>query len=214
MKKEKKRFLRAALGLLTAFLLWTLAVCFVDVQPIGPRGTSVGLAALNGSFHALTGVHWALYVLTDWLSLVPIFLALMFALLGLVQWMRGKSLRAVDRSLLVLGGFYVLLAAAYVCFEVFPVNYRPVLVDGVLEASYPSSTTILAIGIMSTSDWQLRQRIRKRPLRGGVLFLLRGLAVLLVLGRLLSGVHWLSDIIGGALLSGGLVALYAAMESM
>ena len=213
MKKEKKRFLRAALGLLTAFVLWTLAVCFVDVQPIGPRGTSVGLAALNGRFHTLTGVHWALYVLTDWLSLVPILLALMFAVLGLVQWMRGKSLRAVDRSLFVLGAFYALLLAAYAIFELFPVNYRPVLINGVLEASYPSSTTMLAIGIMSTSILQLRQRIQKRPLRGGVLFLLRCLAVLLVLGRLLSGVHWLSDIIGGVLLSGGLVALYAAMES-
>ena len=127
--------------------------------------------------------------------------------------MRRKSLRAVDRSLFVLGGFYALLLAAYAFFEFFPVNYRPVLMDGVSEASYPSSTTMLTIGIMSTSHWQLRQRIRKRPLRGGALFLLRCFAVFLVLGRLFSGVHWLSDIIGGILLSGGLVALYAAMES-
>ena len=31
-------------------------------------------------------------------------------------------------------------------------------------------------------------------------------------GRLLSGVHWVSDIIGGALLSGGLVMLYDSIQ--
>ena len=209
----KKKLYLYAVFLLVLFVLWTAAVCFVDVEPIGPGGTSVGFAAFNSYFHALTGVHWPLYVLTDWLSLIPLSAVAGFGLLGLMQWMQRKSIRKVDRSLLALGGFYVLLMAAYVFFECFPVNYRPVLIGDALEASYPSSTTMLTIGVMSTEILQLRERIRSKRIRDAALFLLRCFTAFMVLGRLLSGVHWLSDIIGGALLSAGLVALYAAMES-
>jgi len=213
LNKEKKCFLRAAICLLAAFALWTAIVCFVDVQPIGPMCSSVGLATLNSYFHALTGVHLTLYALTDRLSLIPLFAAAGFALLGLMQWICRKSLRAVDRSLLVLGGFYVSLLAAYVVFEYLVVNCRPVLIGGILEASYPSSTIMLSIGIMSTSILQLRRRIRNKSARNGVLFMLWCFMVFMVVGRLLSGVHWLSDIVGGALLSTGLVMLYGMLAS-
>ena len=112
-----------------------------DVQPIGPNGSRVGFAAINGAFHALTGVHWALYTLTDWLGLVPIGIAFGFAVLGLVQLIRRKSLLRVDRDILMLGGFYIVVLAAYVLFETVVINYRPVLIGGKLEASYPSEVT-------------------------------------------------------------------------
>lgn len=111
------------------------------------RGRASGFAAVNGAFHNLTGVHWTLYTITDWLGLVPIGTALGFAVLGLVQLIQRKALRKVDRSILALGGFYLAVMAFYVLFEKAVVNYRPVLIEGVLEASYPSSTTMLALSI-------------------------------------------------------------------
>lgn len=209
MKKRNTGSLWIALGFLAAFALWTALVCHVDVRPIGPNGSRVGLAALNGAFHALTGVHWALYTLTDWLGLIPVAIALGFAALGLWQLLQRKSLFRVDRSLLVLGGFYLAVLAAYLLFEAAAVNRRPVLIDGCLEASYPSSTTLLALCILPTAMLQLRSRIRRDSIRRAVLGLLAALTALLLIGRLISGVHWLSDIVGGALLSAGLVALYA-----
>ena len=208
MERKKLRHFRAASVLLAAFVLWTAAVCIVDVQPIGPRGSAVGFASVNGFFHSLTGVHMSLYVITDWLSLIPVFVALGFALLGLLQWIRRRSLARVDRSLFALGGFYVLLLGAYIFFEYFVVNYRPMLIDGLLEASYPSSTTMLVIGIMSTAIMEFRERIGSRVQRRGVTILCLCFTAFMVLGRLLSGVHWLSDIVGGVLLSTGLVMLY------
>lgn len=53
-----------------AFAVWTAAVKCVDVQAIGPNGSSVGLAAINAAIHELTGVHMALYTVTDWLGLI------------------------------------------------------------------------------------------------------------------------------------------------
>ena len=102
--------------LLAAFVLWTGAICFVDVRMIGPQGSSVGFAGINGFVHTLTGVHVGLYNITDWLGLVPIFVCLGFAILGLAQWIKRKSIRKVDRSILVLGGFYVITIGAYLLF--------------------------------------------------------------------------------------------------
>ncbi|MBR5287274.1 MAG: phosphatase PAP2 family protein [Clostridia bacterium] len=165
---------------------------------------------MNGYFHRLTGVHLSVYLLTDWLSLIPLALVLCFALLGLWQWIRRKSLLRVDGSLLALGGFYLIVMAAYVFFEVFVVNFRPVLINGALEASYPSSTTVLVLCVMSTSAMQLRSRIKRQALRRAAVLLIAAFSFFMIAGRMLCGVHWLSDIIGGALLSAALVMLYAA----
>lgn len=203
----KKEMCCAGLAL-TAFVFWTAAVRMVDVEKIGPRGSSVGFASLNRAVHELTGVHMELYTLTDWLGLVPIGLAAGFALLGLTQLLRRRSLLKVDRDILLLGGFYVLVLASYLFFEKAVVNYRPVLIDGYLEASYPSSTTVLVLCIVPTAMMQLSKRITNPWIRRGSLALLSVFAAGMVTGRLLSGVHWLTDIVGGILLSAGLVLLY------
>lgn len=209
MKKKNTKTVLAASGALAAFALWTFLVCCVDVRPIGPNDSRIGFAAINGAFHALTGVHWALYALTDWLGLVPIGIALGFAVLGLVQLIRRKSLLKVDRDILILGGFYIVVLAAYLLFETVVINFRPVLIDDKLEASYPSSTTMLALCILPTAMMQLKTRIRSDAVRRAILGILAAFTVFMVVGRLISGVHWLTDIIGGVLLSGWLVMLYA-----
>ena len=93
MKKETKKNFGIAAILLGAFVVWMAAVQLVDVQPIGPQGSAVGFATINGWVHSLTGVHTSLYTVTDWLGLVPIGVAMGFALLGLIQWIKRKHLR-------------------------------------------------------------------------------------------------------------------------
>ena len=208
---DKKNFLIGA-GFLAAFVLWTVLVSLVDIRAIGPNGSSVGFATLNGYVHERTGVNFPLYTITDWLGLVPIGVAFGFAILGLVQWIKRKSLLKVDRSLLVLGGFYMVVLAAYIFFEVVVINYRPVLIDGYLEASYPSSTTMLVMCVMPTAMMQLRAHIKNDVFRRCVMISIAVFIVFMVIGRLASGVHWLSDIIGGALLSTALVIIYASVS--
>lgn len=208
MKKEQRKHLILAGGFLGAFVLWTILICFVDVRSIGPQGSAVGLATVNGFVHQLTGVHMVLYTLTDWLGLVPLLVAAGFALLGLCQWIGRKKLLKVDFSILVLGGFYALTMITFFFFENVVINYRPVLIEGVLEASYPSSTTLLVMCVMPTAAMQLRSRIRNPRLGDCSYALIGAFTVFMVIARLISGVHWLTDIIGGILLSTGLVTLY------
>ena len=211
-KNQKK--CRIAICLLISFVLWTVLIRLVDVQAIGPNGSAVGFAAINRYFHQLTGVHMALYTLTDWLSLIPACFVLGFGLLGFAQLIKRKSLLKVDFDILVLGGFYIVVLAVYVLFEVFVVNYRPVLIEGVLEASYPSSTTVLVMCVMLTAILQLRSRIKNEAVRRCAVIAMAAFAAFMVIGRLVSGVHWLTDIVGGALLSAGLVMLYDSISSM
>ncbi len=208
MKKKNRRYLYLSVSMLTAFVLWTVAVQFIDVRTIGPNGSSVGFATINGFVHKLTGVHMSLYNVTDWLGLVPVFVAMGFALFGFAQWIKRKHLSKVDYSIFVLGGFYIAVMAVYVLFEMITVNYRPVLINGILEKAYPSSTTLIVMCVMPTAIMQFNSRIKNTVLKKTMSFLITAFIVFMVIGRLVSGVHWFTDIIGGALLSAGLVALY------
>ena len=208
MKKENRVYGWTGIGLLAGFVLWTVLLGFVDVQDIGPQGSAVGFATLNGLVHGLTGVNMTLYTVTDWLGLVPIGVALIFAALGLTQWIKRKSIVKVDADILILGVFYAAVIFCYVLFEIVVINRRPVLIEGSLEASYPSSTTMLVMCVMPTAMMQCNRRIKHKGIRRCLLLLMAVFVAFMVMGRLLSGVHWISDIIGGALLSAGLVVLY------
>ena len=214
MKKKSRRLFFLGASLLAAFVLWTVLVCFVDVQAIGPEGSSVGFATLNGCVHDFTGVNISLYVITDWLGLIPIGVAFGFAVLGLVQWIKRKSILKVERSILALGGFYIVVMAVYILFQMVVINYRPTLIDGYLEASYPSSTTMLVTCVMPTAMMQFRARIKNKVFSRCVMIAIAVFIVFMVIGRLVSGVHWITDIIGGALVSAAIVLMYYAISNV
>ena len=207
MKKNQKN-LFAGLFLLATFVLWTVAVAFIDVQPIGPQGSSVGFDAVNGFVQELIGINMALYAITDWLSIIPLAFVGGFAALGFFQWIKRKSFLKVDFSIIALGVFYIAVMAAFLLFEFLIINYRPALIEGNLEVSYPSSTTMLVICVMPTSIMQLNERIKNRTFKRCVRSIVIAFTAFMVVGRILSGVHWITDIIGGALLSAGFVSIY------
>ena len=203
-----KRMIFIPSVLLCLFVLWTALVIFVDVKPIGPNGSSVGFAALNGYVRELVGVNITLYTITDWLGLIPIFVAFGFAIFGLYQLVKRKSIFKVDADVLALGVFYIAVMGVFVFFELVPVNFRPVLIDGYLEASYPSSTTLLASTVMPTLAMQIGRRMKSKTAKSFMLSLVFLFTAFMIVGRIVSGVHWFSDIIGGLLVSAFLVLTY------
>ena len=207
-KRKNQKILLIGFATIVLFVLWTVLVKFVDVQAIGPKKSSVGFATLNGFIHNLTGANMTLYNITDWLGLVPIAFIFGFGLLGLIQLIKRKSLLKVDSNILILGVFYIVVMSAYIFFEFFVINHRPVLIQGILEVSYPSSTTLLVLCVMPTAAMQLNDRVKNIKLRKALVCLIVLFTVFMVVGRLISGVHWVTDIIGGAILSAGLVMLY------
>ena len=208
MKRNEIPGLWTGIGFLMAFLLWTALIRCVDVQAVGPNGTKVGFAALNLWFHGLTGVHMTVYTITDWLGLVPIGICLCFGAAGVVQAVKRRSLLRGDPDIILLGLYYILVSLAYLIFEMIPINYRPILIDGVLEASYPSSTTLLVLSVMQTLKFQIERRTDKPPVRNVTGVFVIAFSAFMVIGRSISGVHWATDILGAVFLSTGLFLLY------
>ena len=208
--KEKGKYSVFLIGglLLAAFVLWTILIQCVDVQPVGQNGTDIGFAAFNVWFHDLTGVHMPIYNVTDWLGLVPMLVCVCFGMVGAVQLIRRKSLLQVDVDIILLGIYYILVIAEYLFFEKVAINYRPIPIEGVMEASYPSSTTLLVLSVMPTLKYQIDRRSGDSTLRNVTTVFVIAFSAFMVIGRLVSGVHWATDIVGAVLSSAGLFMLY------
>lgn len=211
MKDREIRLLAAGVSLLAAFAVWTVLILTIDVQAAGVNGTDIGFATVNRGFHEWTGVHMELYVITDWLGLIPAGAGIIFAIVGLVQWIRRRSIAKVDGDILMLGVYFIIVITGYLAFEMIPVNYRPVLINGVMEASYPSSTTLLVLSVMLAAAFQAKRRLKRIRVQRIIPVMAMIFSVFMVTGRLISGVHWLTDITGSVFLSMGLYVIYKAL---
>lgn len=203
----KKKNLYLAIMLTVLFLIFTALVCTVDVQPVGLEGTNVGFAALNQRTHTALGDSDGWYFVTEYLGYVAIAEASTFVICGLIQWIRRKDIRKVDRNILALGGLFLVVVALYFFFDKLPISYRPMIPpdETVLETSFPSSHTMLAVSVYGATLIILRQKITDRTLRAVLTVLFSVLIAGMVIGRLLSGAHWLTDIIAGIILGTSLL---------
>ena len=214
MTNKGKKDVLVGSAYIVLFVVWSVLIQSVDVQMVGPYGTKIGFATLNCRFHQLTGVHMWMYTITDWLGLIPVLVCAVFAALGLAQWIKRKSLLKVDFDLIILGIYYAIVIMSFLIFEMIPINFRPILIDGLLEASYPSSTTLLVLSVMPTFIFQVKRRLKNEKIKTISCITVTLFSVFMTAGRLVSGVHWFTDIIGGALLSIGLYHLYKGFTNM
>lgn len=208
MKKRNSKNIICGLACIVGFVVWTFAVQLIDVKPIGVNGTDIGFSTVNSWFHSLTGVNMTLYTITDWLGLVPVFACVVFAIVGVAQLIKRRSILKVDFDIILLGVYYVVVIFGYVVFEMIPINYRPILINGIMEASYPSSTTLLVLSVMPTVVLQSRKRVKNDIIKMIITIVTILFSLFMVVGRLISGVHWFTDIIGAIILSAGLFLIY------
>ncbi|MCF2640889.1 phosphatase PAP2 family protein [Roseburia hominis] len=208
-KKSKKKFMIAG-GLLFVFILFTVAVMKVDVAAIGPKDSLVGLSKINDFMFKKLGTHPIWDMITEVLLVTAFLIVLLFGVIGIKQLIERKSLWKVEHGILLLAVFYVFLAAFYELFEVVVVNYRPILEDGELAASFPSSHTMLICSIVGSAMVLFDRMLTNKVVRNVVEIIGGIILILAVMGRLLAGVHWFTDILGGVLLSAALVMFYDA----
>lgn len=209
MKKNGK-FMVAGTGS-ALFLLLIALVRFVDVEKVGPQGTAVGLFYLNKSVFERLGVNMLWYNITDWLGILAIAAAFAFAVMGFVQLIKRKSLLKVDKEILALGILYIAIIGLYVLFEQVIVNYRPIIMPGCTkpEASFPSSHTMLVYTIMGSTALILGKYVKNDKLCRAMQTVCVIIIAVTVIGRLISGVHWFTDILGALLISTTFLALFS-----
>ena len=214
MKKRRKEILLCG-GLFAIAIIYTLLVKYIDVQAIGPNDSLVGFATINNFMFNLTGVNMLWYDITDWWGFVPLFIAFIYAIIGFIQMIKRRSILKVDKEILGLGVYYIIVIGLYIFFETYVINYRPILMDGILEASYPSSHTLLSVCICGSSLIINKYLFKNKNFfkAENIISILSILVI--VIGRFISGVHWFTDIIGAILISIALLkAFYIYIKSI
>jgi len=194
-----------------AFAVFTKAVMTYDLKPIGCDGSLVGFGSFNSRVFEQLGTSELWYEITQVLGYLALLICAVFALIGFVQLVKGKSLKAVDPDIICMGVLYILCIACYVVFLKVTINVRPVLENGAAESSYPSSHTMLAMCVFASLLIEIRRRITDSAKA-----MLESIACsffisITVFGRLLSGMHWATDIIGAVLISFAFIFTFAAI---
>lgn len=208
---KKQYGIAAVSGVLFLFLI--LLVKTVDTATVGPNGTVIGLSHINVAVHEFCGVNIFWYKLTQVMGIIAILVAAGFALLGVKDLITYKSIRKVDPEILKLGGLYAVVILLYAFFEKVIINYRPIIMPDSteVEASFPSTHTMLIIVIMGSALLALKHFVKDKTIRRICKVACVLIIVVTVLGRLICGVHWFTDILGGILISTTLLAIYAGI---
>ena len=197
-----------SLLLIIVSIIYILLIKLVDVASIGPKGSEVGFSSINGWFNNIFSYNSTIYIITEVLGYIALLIIVVFALLGLYQLIKRKSIKKVDKEIIVLGIFYVIVLFFYVLFDKVAINYRPVLLEGVLEPSFPSSHTLLAMFVCGSAIIINNKLFEKNEYKKIINVLLIVLMVLIIVGRLLSGVHWITDVVGGILIATTLLYIF------
>ena len=208
----KKRNIITSITLLILSIVFTLLVKNIDVKAIGPNESLVGFADINKLFHNLIGSNMAIYKITEIIGLIPLLIAFIYVIIGIKQLITRKSLLKVDKEIYLLGLFYILVLGVYIFFEKVVINYRPVLIDNILEPSYPSSHTLMSICICISSI-MINKKLFRNNLADIENIISIIVMVLIIVGRIISGVHWFTDILGGIIISSTLVVLFYTILS-
>lgn len=204
---KAKYYLIVCATLLVAFLALWCCVVFVDVQRVGANDTTLGLASVNLAVFLLLGQDATWDYVTDWLTVVCILVGASVGAKAFFQAVMRKSVKKVDTELYVVLGCYLLALAFVALFEIVPVNYRPLLAQGNLQASFPSTHALICIVSVGETLFTATFRKCRKPLQLTICALFALCCVAVCLGRLLAGAHWLTDVVASVLLGGAIVAL-------
>ena len=213
MLKSNKYFIVSSI-LFCLFILFTIMIKFVGVKAVGPNGSEVGFADLNKSFYDSVGANNGAKIVSELIGYFAIVCALFFVGLLVYQWIKRKSFKLIDKNLIIFCVMCAVLVAFYVLFEICKINYRPTIVDGELKASYPSSHTMLICCLLVFCMLNFSYYVENMKIRYTLYACFSALAVVGTLLRLYSGMHWLTDIFAGVILSGALCFLFAGLLNM
>lgn len=197
--------------LFTTFaVFYTVLVKVCDVKPIGVNNSLVGLASINSFVNRIFPVNMLWYKITNGFGLVAIAICALFGFVGFMQLVKRKSFLKVDKEILYLGGLYLITIMLYVIFKFVAINFRPIIMpnENVLEASFPSSHTMLALVVFGSIIILLDYLTKDEKIQQLIFVTCVFVILLAVIGRLVCGCHWFSDILGGIIYASTLLSWF------
>lgn len=160
--------------------------------------SEVGLSKLNNIVKYNYNEGWQIFA--DIFLYLGIALAAILAIVGFVQLIKRKSLFKVDRYIVICGIFLILAIFLWVMFDkVIIVNYRPIYHYD-LEPSFPSTHTFLVIFIYLSAHNIACMLTDNKKIKYGTLVAAILISFLVSLSRVLSGMHYITDVLAGIFL--------------
>ena len=207
---KKTKFLITTILLLMLTIFFIVTLKLVDVKPIGPQETRVGYATLNKAVFDKVGTSSLWLDVTKYMGYGCLAVAGLFTVLAVIQLIRRWSLSAVDRHFKGVIVLYLAVLVVEALFRYLVINRRPVLLPGetVPAPSFPSTHTMIACVAMGSAVMMIDYYVENSLAQALLQFFCILCMIILVGGRLLAGVHWLTDIIGGILISLVLLTTY------
>ena len=209
----KRKNLIITILLLVSSIVFVVLLKNIDIKCDAVNNSCIGFATINQFIFDKIGVNIIWYTITEWLGMIPVLMSLVYAIIGLKQLMKRKSIKKVDNEIIILGIFYIMVILIYILFEIYVVNYRPILINGFLEASFPSSHTLITICLCGSSII-INNKLFKSNFTKILNIISSIIIIITIIGRLISGVHWFSDIIGGILISSFLLMLFYSVVNI
>ena len=209
----KRKKLTVTILLLVSSIIFIVLLKRIDVKCDAVNNSCIGFATINKFLFNKIGVNMLWYTITDWLGIIPILISIVYAFVGLFQLIKRKSLKKVDTEMIILGIFYIIVMSIYILFEKYIINYRPILMNGFLEASFPSSHTLMTICLCGSSII-INNRLFKNNFTKIINIISIFIIFITIIGRFISGVHWFTDIIGGTLISSFLLMLLYSLLNL
>ena len=215
MKKNKLKINAILSGVLTlCFVLFTILVKCVDTAYVGATDKKIGFSSLNAIFYNNIQVSDLFDKLSDVLMIISIAIIALAVVVSVVQLVKRKSLKKIDREFYAFAIVLVLMVCVYVMFEIIDLNFRPVLIDGKVEASYPSSHTMLELTVFMCLMVYGLSNLKSNKQKIICSLVLGALIIAVVLFRVLSGMHWATDIIASIILSLMLTSYYILINAI
>ena len=203
----KKRLLITGTLLLIMSIVFTILITKVDISNIGPENSAVGFASIN--YKLTFNYNEKIYKISEYLGYVALLIPVVYAGFGFIQLIKNKSFKKINRELYILAGFYAVILLTYVLFEKLTLNYRPVILDEGLEASFPSSHTLMSLCFSISAIIANKSMFKDKFKLVNILLLILGVSI--VLTRYISGVHWFTDIVGSVLISSTYITYFKAL---
>lgn len=204
-------------------IIFTLMVAFFDVGPAGAEYNSVvaadsGVHALNSPEVGFSWLNGEIFrgteplqtagwdKVSDIIMAFAIIVAAGFGIAGLVQLVKkGKIDARIWKMWLVYGA----MAIIYAIFEYLAVvNTRPTLNNGAVESSFPSTHVLVVATVLSLMVVALPKYLDDKKARVLIAVISAIATALVMTGRVMSGQHWFTDVLGALLWSLFLVSLY------
>ena len=209
---KKRLYLLVPITLTVLFIIFTIIVKTVDVYYIAANNSNIGLYTINSNVKAWVeslNKMSTMTKLSDGILIFSFVFPLVYLIVGIVQWIKRKSLKLVDPHLFVLAGLYVAMVAIYFIFEIAKVNFAPIF-DGKLKPSYPSTHVFFTSCFFFSGIYAAIHliNIEKKYLRAITYALVIFMLLLAGFMRLLSGNHWCTDIFASYILTGMVLSTF------